>query len=109
MLIYIFAFLPYVAYHWFIIVVLLIVSFVAFFNYRNNWPYYSDKMNKFFCILTGLFLWANLVLFLAKVLENTDFSGALQLYFLGLPLIIGLIIFDKDERAKLLLKNINNF
>ena len=76
-LIYIFAFIPYVTYHWFIIVVLIIVSFVAFYNFRNNWPYYSDKMNKFFCILTGIFLWANVVLFLAKVLENTDFSGAL--------------------------------
>ena len=31
------------------------------------------------------------------------------MYFLGLPLIVGLIIFDKDERVKLLLKNINNF
>jgi len=76
-LIYIFAFLPYPEYHWFIIAVLLIVSFTAYFNYRNNWPYYSDRMNKFFCALTGIFLWANVILFIAKLLENTDFSGAL--------------------------------
>jgi lipopolysaccharide export LptBFGC system permease protein LptF len=60
-------------------------------------------MNIFFCALTGLFLWANLVLFLAKMLENTDFSGALQLYFLGLPLVIGLVVFDRDDRVGLLL------
>jgi len=76
-LIYIFAFLPYPEYHWFIIAVLLIVSFTAYFNYRNNWPYYSDRMNKFFCALTGIFLWANVIHFIAKPLENTDFSGAL--------------------------------
>lgn len=88
---------------------LLILSFAAYSNFRYHWPYYNDKMNKFFCALTGIFLWSNLVLFIAKILENTEFSGALELYFLGLPLIIGLIAFDKDERIKLLLKNINNF
>jgi hypothetical protein len=34
-------------------------------------------LNIFFCALTGLFLWGNLVLFLAKLLESTEFSGAL--------------------------------
>jgi hypothetical protein len=108
-LIYMFAFLANKDYHWFIIVVLLIVSFTSYFNYRNSWPYYNDKMNKFFCVITGVFVWANVVLFIAKILEDTEFSGALQLYFLGLPLVIGLIIFDQDERVRLLLKNINNF
>jgi hypothetical protein len=60
-------------------------------------------MNKFFSVLNGIFFWANLVLFIAKILENTDFTGALQLYFLGLPLVIGSIIFTKDARMKLLL------
>ena len=88
---------------------LIIVSFIAYFNYRINWPYFNDKMNVFFSALTALFLWANLVLFLAKLLEYTNFSGALQLYFLGLPLVIGLVIFDRDDRVSLLLQNINNF
>lgn len=76
-LLYLFAFLARQTYHWFIIAVLIIVSFIAYFNYRSNWPYFNDRMNVFFCALCGLFLWANLVLFLAKMLENTDFSGAL--------------------------------
>lgn len=108
-LLYIFSFLAYQQYHWFIIAVLIIVSFIAYFNYRSNWPYFNDKMNVFFCALTALFFWANLVLILAKLLENTDFSGALQLYFLGLPLVIGLVVFDRDDRVSLLLQNINNF
>jgi hypothetical protein len=102
-LLYLFAFLAKAQYHWFIIAVLIIVSFIAYYNYRFNWPYFNDRMNVFFCALTGLFLWANLVLFLAKLLENTDFSGALQLYFLGLPLVIGLVVFDRDDRVSLLL------
>jgi hypothetical protein len=55
----------------------LIVSFASYFNFRNNWPYYSDRMNKFFCVLNGVFVWGNVTLFLAKILETTDFSGAL--------------------------------
>ena len=102
-LLYLFAFLANQEYHWFIIAVLIIVSFIAYFNYRTNWPYFNDKMNVFFCALTALFLWANVVLFLAKLLQNTDFSGALQLYFLGLPLVIGLVVFDRDDRVSLLL------
>jgi len=108
-LLYIFAFLASRTYHWFIIALLIILSTIAYYNYRTNWPYFNDKLNIFFCALTGLFLWGNLVLFLAKLLESTDFSGALQLYFLGLPLVIGLVIFDRDDRVNLLLQNINNF
>jgi hypothetical protein len=108
-LLYVFSFLVKKQFHWFIICLLIVLSTIAYFNYRSNWPYFNDKMNIFFCALTGLFLWGNLVLFLAKLLETTRFSGALQLYFLGLPLVIGLVIFDRDDRVQLLLTNINNF
>ena len=67
-LLYVFSFLTKPTYHWFIIAVLIIVSFIAYYNYRMDWPYFNDKMNIFFCALTGLFLWGNLVLFLAKLL-----------------------------------------
>ena len=87
----------------------LILSFTAFYNFRSQWPYYNDNMNKYLCVLTGIFAWGNICVFIAKVLETAEFSGSLQLYFLGLPLIIGMIIFDKDERIGLLLRNINNF
>lgn len=103
LLIYIFAFLSAPTYQWFIIVVLIILSYIAYHTYRVNLPYFNDRMNVFFCALTGIFFWANLVLFLAKVLEFTNFSGALQLYFMGLPLVVGLVIFDRDDRVGLLL------
>ena len=76
-LLYAFAFLAKDEYHWFIIAVLIVVSIIAYFNYRSNWPYFNDKMNIFYCALCALFVWGNLTLFLAKLLENTEFSGAL--------------------------------
>lgn len=74
-------------------------SYAAFQNYRSAWPYYNDKINKLHIILSGLFFWANCVLFLNKVLEKSEFSGGLQLYFLGVPLLIALVIYEKDERS----------
>jgi hypothetical protein len=78
-------------------------------NFKRKWPYFNERMNKFICLLTGNFLWSNLILILNKILENTEFNGGIQIYFLGLPLIFGLILFSDDERILLLMKNINNF
>lgn len=55
----------------------MIISVIAYTNFRNNWPYFNDKMTIFYNVLTGIFVWANFSLLIAKILENTDFSGAL--------------------------------
>ena len=56
-------------------------------------------MNRLKSVLTCLFVWANFILFVCKVLEYSQFNGGLQLYYLGLPLIVALIIFEKDDRS----------
>lgn len=66
-------------------------------------------MNKVQFCFTGIFLWGNIVLVLVKLLENSEFNAGLKIYFLGLPLVICLIIYGKDERVNLLMENINNF
>ena len=66
-LIYFYAFLGRKEYHWVIIALLLVLSWTGYSNYSHKWPYFNDKMNKYFSV----------VLFIAKILENTDFSGAL--------------------------------
>lgn len=78
-------------------------------GFRDNWPYYSDFMNKLMSLVTGIFVWGNVVLVIVKILENTEFDGGLQIYFLGLPLVSLMIVYAKDERIKLLNSNINNF
>lgn len=76
-LIYIFAFLGKYKYQWIIIILLLVLSGIGYTNYSYNWPYFNDRMNKFFSVLWAVFFWGNAVLLLAKILENTEFSGAL--------------------------------
>ena len=59
--------------------------------------------------MTGNFLWQNIVLTLCKFLEPYDFNGGLQIYFLGLVLIILLIAYEDDSRMmNILLKNHNS-
>ncbi len=88
---------------------MLVLSYIAYRNFRYEWPYYNDTLTKFYCCLTGVFLWGNINLLIIKIIETSDYSGGFQLYFLGLPLLVALIIFEPDERVQLLLKNINNF
>lgn len=92
--------------HWFVITIMLILSLVAYFNYRNNWPFHLNFMNRYLQILTGIFLWSNICLAFAKLTSETKFDGSLQIYFMGLPLIILISLFEKDTRARLLIKNI---
>lgn len=95
-LIYVYAFVEYGEQQWLIIILMVILSFIGLYNYLYKWPYYNEKMNMYLVVLNGLFFWSNFSLFAAKVFEDTDFSGALQMFFLGIPLVIGVILFKLD-------------
>lgn len=108
-LIYIYAFLYNETYHWFIIALLLVLSFMCYHSYRYLWPFYDDFMNRYFSCLLGIFFWCNVCLLAVKILEYTSFDGGLQIFFLGLPVVVACIAFDKDERVFILTQNIANF
>ena len=95
-------------YHWMIITIMLVMSAMAYFNFRNNWPFYHGFMNRYMNILTGIFLWCNLCLFGAKALEHTEFDGSLQICILGIPLVVFILAIEGDKRANLLNKSIEN-
>ena len=95
--------------HWFLIISTFLMSLIMYKGFRDNWPYYSDFMNRLMSLVTGLFLWGNFVLIVVKLLEKSEFDGGIQIYFLGLPLVGLMIVYGKDERIQLLNKNINNF
>ena len=109
LMIYVYAFLYDESYHWFIIALLLILSYMSYSSYKTQWPFYDDFMNRFFSVLLGIFVWCNICLLAVKLLEHTIFDGGLQIFFLGLPIVVACIAFDKDERIFILMKSINNF
>ena len=106
---YLYTFFGKKEYHWILITFLMVLSYMSFQNFRQNFAYFNDNTSKFYSCLTGIWLWGNFNVIIVKILENSDYTGGYQIYFLGAPLIIGLILFETDRRKKLLLKNINNF
>ena len=48
-------------------------------------------------------------LFLIKVLETTAFDGGIFVFIIGMPIVVFIIITQKDNRFTLLLQNINKF
>ncbi|CDW77649.1 UNKNOWN [Stylonychia lemnae] len=89
-------------------IVLLIISYLDLRNYRILRPFYNDNANIFYTCLSGLFLWGNIVLLFVKLMEPLNFDGGYQIYLLGVPIVIFIIIFEPDRRKKLLIMNINN-
>ena len=49
-------------YHWFVILTTLMMAIIMYKAYRDNWPYYSDYMNRLMSLVTGIFVWGNFVL-----------------------------------------------
>lgn len=45
----------------------------------------------------------------SQILSNTNFNGCLELFFLGIPIIVATILTQKDDKLSILLTNINKF
>ena len=59
--------------------------------------------------MTGIFLWTTFCQIIIKTLERTSFDGGLQIYLLGIPLVIAIIVSSPDKKMQVLTTNINNF
>ena len=44
-----------------------------------------------------------------QILQSSDFNGCLELFFIGIPIIIAIILTRKDDKLSILLTNINKF
>lgn len=63
--------------HWFLILSTFLMSLIMYKGFRDNWPYYSDFMNRLMSLVTGLFLWGNFVLIIVKLLQDSEFDGGI--------------------------------
>jgi hypothetical protein len=94
---------------WFLIVKATSLSLITFYKYYYTWPYHNETITTLFSVASGIVAWANISLIIAKLLEHTKYNGGIQLFFLGIPLVISIIVFTKDERIEMLMKNVANF
>lgn len=102
------AFLYEEKFHWVLIFIINITSIIVYQSYRFGWVFYSDHVNKVFSVTMGIMVWGNFVLIIVKWLSNSNFSGGLQIYLLGVPIVGTMIWYTADERIPLLNKNLDN-
>ena len=95
--------------HWIVVPLTLFCGFIQFYVYWVERPFYEEIMNTAFLIHTGIFFWSTIVLFLVKVLETTSFDGGIFVFIIGTPIVVFIIVTQKDRRFSLLLQNINKF
>lgn len=78
-------------------------SVATFVSYVSNRPYYTPMTQGIVEAFAGVFAWTNLVLLGTQVIASTNFTGSLEILFLGIPIILLLIYTKQEDRNKLLL------
>ena len=95
--------------HWIVVSLTLFCGFIQFYVYWIERPFYEEYMNTAFLIHTGIFFWSTVVLFALKVLEHAQFNGGVYVFIIGTPIVVCIIITQRDHRFNLLMQNINKF
>ena len=86
-------------------IILLIFSGTVLYKHLTSRAYTHRTTQLLNECLAALFFWTNIVLLLGILFEKSKFSGALELYLLGIPIVCVIVVTKKDTRLKLLLLN----
>jgi hypothetical protein len=76
---------------------------MTFFSFMWNRPYYNQSTQTIVEVFAGLFAWTNLVLLFTQVIGGAQFTGSLEILFMGVPIVFLLIYTRQEDRNKLLL------
>lgn len=76
---------------------------MVFLSYVSNKPYFNNTTQILVEIFAGIFAWTNYVLVFSQIISGSQFNGALEIYFLGIPIICILIYTKSEDRLYLLL------
>ncbi|CAD8145139.1 unnamed protein product [Paramecium pentaurelia] len=92
-----------------IIAVFLIGSSIVFINTHIDQPYYDTFIQKMWSILAGVNFWTIIMMFYSYLLDGKTFQNTIQAWLLGIPLIIGIIMFRQRESFDLMKANLIKF
>lgn len=95
--------------HWIVVIFTFILALAQFYVYWSERPFYDEKMMKIFLIYTGIYLWAATCLLIAKIFESSEFDGPIQLFFIGIPIVVTIVLTEKNGLFTLLLTNLSKF
>lgn len=76
---------------------------MTFYSYIENRPFHNNTSQLTVELFAGVYAWANWVLLFTQIITGAQFSGALEILFLGLPIVCILIYTKHERRMKLLM------
>lgn len=94
---------------WILIIFLCFFSFTLFYFYFIYYTYYDKTLHVLYSLLVVIFAWANIVLLLGKLLENTSFNGSIPLLILVIPILFLIIIFEEQYKKSILKYQLSHF
>ena len=92
---------------WIYIFFLMFFSLYLAYSFYEHQPYFNKITMKMHNALCLVYLYTNGVLLIAKCLEHSAFNGALGLLFIGLPIVVLIVVFEKDKVLSGLVESIN--
>lgn len=84
-------------------VVLAVLSTATFYSYAHNRPYNMPTIQQIVEQFALVFSWVNWILVLTIALQDTKFTGALQMLFLGVPIICAIVYTRHEPRLRILM------
>ncbi len=106
---YTFGFLKRPEQQWFLVAVLVILSLLTFERFATLRPYHNQRISQLQLLFRALAVWSTFSLFIAKLLQPSLFNGGLELWLLGIPLVLGMVFFKRETHLKILLQGLANF
>lgn len=89
--------------------VTFLLSVWLFKEYNFEDPYYDYEVGKFYSIISTYYLYANVMLLLCKLFENSDFNGGLIAWVIGLPFLVSIMLMTKKSKIETLVKSQSKF
>ncbi len=96
-------------YNWVLTFILIFGSTFNYFQCKKERPYYHEGIAILWNITNAVYLWVNTVLFVCMLLQDTSFSGGVQLFGLGVPLVAVVEYFAAHPGGKYLSTRMDSF
>lgn len=88
-----------------------ILAVIQFYFYYSEMPYFMNEMNTIYLVYSGVYLWNCTILIISLFLmeANINYDTPFQLFLLGLPVVLIILLTIKDDKKSLLIDSITNF
>lgn len=94
---------------WILVIITFLLAVWLFYEYNFEDPFYDYEVGKFYSIISTYYLYANLMLLLCKLFENSSFTGGLIAWVIGLPFLVSIMLLTKKSKIETLVKSQNKF